>query len=664
MGIGLLPVPLVDIPALIVVQLNLLRQLSRIYDIPFFHDAVRKILSSMIAGTLPIVATPALATSLVKFIPGLGQAAGALTMSAIAGASTYAIGKVFIQHFASGGTFLTFDPEKVSDYYTDMFEKGKLVVTELTAERIDEQHSTVTQAEQTINAFKEAEPTRRPTDHRTHQDVIQPSEEVIHTIEDAKKEGENIMKKNNHDKTHNNNNNIKLEITSPVLRVIIGDITVLSVVVINAFSILAMEVPSFGLFIENLFPNINVMGNIIPWIDYGCSIYFVVEAQIKIALFGFRGYWSSGWNKLDFFVVVSTLPLLMNPFVSAVDMQAFSFVSLLRLGRFLRFLRATRLLRVARTGRTLWKGAAIIEAPIFVGIILFLARLGMNSVTLPETVMFWANRIFSVALTLDAAWFLSRLFDVFYESYLIPWAEETTTTLDDILMPFAKSIVRGVVIVLGVVAALKTAGYDVGALLAGLGIGGVALAMGARDILANFLGGATLFLKRPFKISDKIQMPGFTGWVRTIDLFTTELTDLSGQVITVPNKTFSENHVVNISARSKYLIISKLHLHHDTSSEQIQQTIDILHDIVTRIEHVEETCLVSFDTIGKYSLDVEFRYAIQKYQPEQDGDLFSDEQHKIGAVKTLLNLEIMEKLNQHEIRLAFPLDMRKEFLED
>ncbi len=127
MGIGLLPVPLVDIPALIVVQLNLLRQLSRMYDIPFFHDAVRKILSSMIAGTLPIVATPALATSLVKFIPGLGQAAGALTMSVIAGASTYAIGKVFIQHFASGGTFLTFDPDKVQAYYTEMFQEGQEV---------------------------------------------------------------------------------------------------------------------------------------------------------------------------------------------------------------------------------------------------------------------------------------------------------------------------------------------------------------------------------------------------------------------------------------------------------------------------------------------------------------------------------------------------------
>ena len=64
---------------------------------------------------------------IIKTIPIVGQTVGMLTMPIIAGATTYAVGKVFHQHFASGGTFLTFDPNEVKSYYTEMIEKGKSV---------------------------------------------------------------------------------------------------------------------------------------------------------------------------------------------------------------------------------------------------------------------------------------------------------------------------------------------------------------------------------------------------------------------------------------------------------------------------------------------------------------------------------------------------------
>jgi uncharacterized protein (DUF697 family) len=126
MGVGLVPVPMLDLVGITGVQLNMLRKLASVYEVPFLDHKVKNILASLIGGgsTLPIAAT---LFSLVKAIPIVGTSIGAVSMPVTAGATTYAVGKVFQQHFASGGTFLTFDPNKVKEYYARMFKKGKEV---------------------------------------------------------------------------------------------------------------------------------------------------------------------------------------------------------------------------------------------------------------------------------------------------------------------------------------------------------------------------------------------------------------------------------------------------------------------------------------------------------------------------------------------------------
>ncbi|MCI5132089.1 MAG: DUF697 domain-containing protein [Candidatus Electrothrix sp. EH2] len=124
MGVGLVPFPIVDMVGITGVQLNMLRRLSNTYEVPFTEHKVKNILASLIGGSsvLPIGRT---LMSLVKAVPVAGSALGAISVPATAGAVTYAVGKVFHQHFASGGTFLTFDPDKVRDYYAEMLAKGK-----------------------------------------------------------------------------------------------------------------------------------------------------------------------------------------------------------------------------------------------------------------------------------------------------------------------------------------------------------------------------------------------------------------------------------------------------------------------------------------------------------------------------------------------------------
>lgn len=122
--VGLIPLPWLDLIALSGIQLKMLHKLADLYGIEFSENRGKSLIASLLGGGVPLSFSSNLA-SFVKTIPIYGQITGIVSMSIFGGASTYAVGKVFIQHFESGGTFLTFDPEKVSDYYAQQFEVGK-----------------------------------------------------------------------------------------------------------------------------------------------------------------------------------------------------------------------------------------------------------------------------------------------------------------------------------------------------------------------------------------------------------------------------------------------------------------------------------------------------------------------------------------------------------
>lgn len=130
MGIGLIPLPILDFVALMSLQIRLLYKLSGFYGVKFTKGKGKNIIASMLGGYLP-VAMAAPFASLVKAIPVVGQTSGVLAMSSLAGATTYALGKVFVQHFESGGTLLDFDPATLRDYFAEQFKEGKKVTEEL-----------------------------------------------------------------------------------------------------------------------------------------------------------------------------------------------------------------------------------------------------------------------------------------------------------------------------------------------------------------------------------------------------------------------------------------------------------------------------------------------------------------------------------------------------
>ena len=122
--VGIVPVPFLDLVALSGIQLKMLHSLANLYKIPFSKHLGKSLIASLVGGKVPVSVSRHLVSS-TKSIPFYGQITGAISMSILGGASTYAIGKVFIQHFESGGTFLTFEPQKVNDYYAQQLKKER-----------------------------------------------------------------------------------------------------------------------------------------------------------------------------------------------------------------------------------------------------------------------------------------------------------------------------------------------------------------------------------------------------------------------------------------------------------------------------------------------------------------------------------------------------------
>ncbi|UUX48460.1 YcjF family protein [Nisaea acidiphila] len=122
-GASFIPVPWVDLAAVTVIQIKMVGDLASLYQVPFSRNVVKTIIAGLLGSLVPAGLARG-ASSLLKAVPGIGTWLGVLTAPVFTSASTYAIGKVFVQHFEAGGTVLDFDPDAMRDHFKAEFEEG------------------------------------------------------------------------------------------------------------------------------------------------------------------------------------------------------------------------------------------------------------------------------------------------------------------------------------------------------------------------------------------------------------------------------------------------------------------------------------------------------------------------------------------------------------
>ncbi len=132
MASGLIPVPLFDMITLTNIQFHMIQTLAEHYEVPV-DNINRSLITSLISGSLPVASMLGLG-SIFKSVPGIGTLAGSGSVLILSGATSYAVGQVFIKHFEEGGTLQDFNPSNAKKYFSDEFKKGKEIARELVQE--------------------------------------------------------------------------------------------------------------------------------------------------------------------------------------------------------------------------------------------------------------------------------------------------------------------------------------------------------------------------------------------------------------------------------------------------------------------------------------------------------------------------------------------------
>ncbi len=253
-----------------------------------------------------------------------------------------------------------------------------------------------------------------------------------------------------------------------------------------------------------------------------------------------------------------------------------------------------------------------------------------------------------VIAAIAVAYALYRLVDVI-EYYLNRLVGKTETKLDDMLVPVVRKALR---ITISIIAALLIAENILGAgriksLLFSAGIGGIAIALAARETIANFFGSITIFADRPFQMGELVKIGDHLGPVEEVGFRSTRLRTLQGHLVTVPNSVIANSMVENVGRRPFIRRTSNITITYDSGHTKAKRAVEIIKEILAEVPEVNtdpgHPPRVYFNEFNDWSLNIYMSYWVKP----PDYWLYQQ-------VNERVNLEMMKRFEAEKIEFAFP----------
>ncbi|MBN2518729.1 MAG: mechanosensitive ion channel family protein [Candidatus Altiarchaeota archaeon] len=285
----------------------------------------------------------------------------------------------------------------------------------------------------------------------------------------------------------------------------------------------------------------------------------------------------------------------------------------------------------------------IIEEPLVVLIVIFGVWTGVHQLTLESGLLDFLNSVFGVLVSLNIVWFILRLADVIIIEYLKPFAKRNETALDDELIPILQKVVKGLILIFAILSIVSNFGYDLTAIVTGLGIGGIAIALAAQDTLGNLFGGISLFMDRPFGIGDRVKVGDVYGDVVDVGMRSSKIETLDNTVVTIPNSVLSKSNIENY-VKPDTILKQKftMGLTYNTPVKKIERAVEIVRDVIKKTEGVaDREPLIWFTEFGASSLNILVIYWIKSL------DFW-------GTTKHDMNIEIKGRFEKEGIEFAYP----------
>lgn len=222
----------------------------------------------------------------------------------------------------------------------------------------------------------------------------------------------------------------------------------------------------------------------------------------------------------------------------------------------------------------------------------------------------------------------------------------TESKLDDILVPLVGRSIRVLVAVMVILnIATLISGKNVMTIIAGLGVGGIAVALAAQDTIRNFFGSLVILGDKPFEFGDRIEIGGSDGVVEAVGFRSTRIRRLDGHLLTIPNSEIVNTTIRNISKRPFIKRVMKIGVTYDTQPEKLEQAVGIIKKILKDHKGMDSEFppRVYFGEFKDYSLEIIVMYW---YHPPEYWDYME--------FSEWVNMEILKQFNKAKIEFAFP----------
>ena len=240
-------------------------------------------------------------------------------------------------------------------------------------------------------------------------------------------------------------------------------------------------------------------------------------------------------------------------------------------------------------------------------------------------------------------WIIYKL-EYLYEQFFTDLNAKLSLIDNTVFIRYLSKIINFITLAIGFAVMLTILIPDLSRLVTGVGIGGAAVALVAKDSLASIFSGMFLLLDKPFVIGDWISINDIEGVVEDISFRSTRIRTFSQSLVIIPNNTINNANITNWSRMEKRRVVFDLGVSYDTTPEQIQLCTHEIQSALSLMDEVEkETYQVHFTTFGDYSLNIQIIYYTTATQ-------LAD----YLAVREKVNLKILELCEAHHIEIAFP----------
>ncbi|MDR3139956.1 MAG: mechanosensitive ion channel family protein [Treponema sp.] len=239
-------------------------------------------------------------------------------------------------------------------------------------------------------------------------------------------------------------------------------------------------------------------------------------------------------------------------------------------------------------------------------------EMGLAFLVLSPAVRPWADRGTRILFIVFITWGVSKVFDALVAHYIPAGQNGIAGIKEAELQPVLRKLFKGLAAICAGGLILKTLGYNITTLMAGLGLGAAAIALASKDTLSNFFGSITVFVDRPFHLNDRIKITGFDGYITNMGIRTSRLRTVENHTVIIPNSVFASNPIVNISAEPNTRVSQTITIKRDNGLEKIALGLSLLREAGDAAEGVNGPSTAGLTAIGGLTCQITFVYYVAK----------------------------------------------------